>query len=120
VSPAPDAETRAGAVFDALSDPTRRQVLRGVAERGPLTATALAASLPISRQAVAKHLGVLREAGLVQAERVGRETRFEATPAPLTEAAQWLTATGAAWDQRLDRLVARARELRRTSSPPRP
>jgi DNA-binding transcriptional ArsR family regulator len=114
VSRASDAEARAGAVFDALADATRRQVLRGVAERGPVTATELATVLPISRQAVAKHLGVLREAGLVELERIGRETRFQATPAPLTEAAQWLTATGAAWDQRLDRLAARARELRAT------
>ena len=76
MSPPPDAEARAGAVFDALSDSTRRQVLRGVAERGPVTATELATVLPITRQAVAKHLGVLRDAGLVEPERVGRETLF--------------------------------------------
>jgi DNA-binding transcriptional ArsR family regulator len=91
-------------------------VLRGVAERGPVTATELATVLPITRQAVAKHLGVLRDAGLVEPERVGRETLFQATPAPLTEAAQWLNATGAAWDQRLDRLAAKAHERRATAS----
>ena len=105
---APDAEARAGAVFDALADPTRRSVLRTVAERGPLTATALAASLPISRQAVSKHLGVLHAAGLVAADRVGREVRFAAVPDRMREAGRWLAATGAAWDARLDRLVARA------------
>jgi len=103
----PDAEARAGAVFDALADPTRRTVLRTVAERGPLTATALASSLPISRQAVSKHLGVLHAAGLVTADRVGRELRYAAEPGPMRDAGQWLAATGAAWDARLDRLVAR-------------
>ena len=59
-----DAEARAAAVFEALADPTRRAVLRDVAEQGPRTATELAAELPVSRQAVAKHLTVLHEAGL--------------------------------------------------------
>lgn len=99
-----DPEARAGAVFEALSDPTRRSVLRGLAERGPLTATSLARDLPVSRQAIAKHLAVLRRAGLVEASRVGRETRFEATPARLADAAEWLRATGSAWDDRLGRL----------------
>jgi DNA-binding transcriptional ArsR family regulator len=108
-----DPEAQAGAVFDALADPTRRTVLRTVAERGPCTATEVAAGLPVSRQAVAKHLGVLRAAGLVAPQRAGRETHFTATPAPLTAAGRWLTDTGAAWDQRLHRLEHHAR----TSSP---
>ena len=69
-------------MFEALADPTRRAVLRDVAERGPVTATELAADLPVTRQAIAKHLAVLREAGLVDPERAGRETRFSATPGP--------------------------------------
>lgn len=107
MKPAPDAEARAGAVFEALADPTRRSVLRDVAERGPLTATELAAALPVSRQAIAKHLAVLHEAGLVSRARAGRETRFAATPAPMTDAARWLSTTGGAWDDRLARLTAR-------------
>ncbi len=107
--PVPDAEARAGAVFEALADPTRRAVLRDVAELGPVTATELAAQLPVSRQAIAKHLAMLREAGLVAAARAGREQRFSATPAPLLDASRWLDATGAAWDDRLNRLAARAR-----------
>jgi DNA-binding transcriptional ArsR family regulator len=103
------AEARAGAVFEALADPTRRAVLRDVAAHGPRTATELAAELPVTRQAVAKHLAVLRGAGLVAAERAGRETRFSATLAPLTEAGRWLSRTGDAWDQRLQRLQQRAR-----------
>lgn len=106
---APDADARAGAVFEALADPTRRAVLRDVAARGPRTATELAADLPISRQAVAKHLGVLREAGLVAHERAGREARFRATLAPLADAERWLQTTGDRWDERLDRLARRAR-----------
>jgi DNA-binding transcriptional ArsR family regulator len=104
-----DADARAGAVFEALADATRRAVLRDVAARGPRTATELAVELPISRQAVAKHLGVLRQAGLVAHERAGREARFTATLAPLAEAEGWLQDTGAAWDDRLARLHRHAR-----------
>jgi DNA-binding transcriptional ArsR family regulator len=92
------------AVFAALADGTRRAILRAVSERGPVTATALAAELPVSRQAVAKHLALLREAGLVASDRDGRETRFTARPAPLRDLAEWATATGHRWDTRLDRL----------------
>jgi DNA-binding transcriptional ArsR family regulator len=107
VSGPPDAEARAGAVFEALADPTRRAVLRDVAERGPVTATELASGLPVTRQAIAKHLAVLRAAGLVAPERAGRESRFSATPEPMLDAGRWLDATGAAWDDRLGRLAAR-------------
>jgi len=109
VTTARDAEARAAAVFEALADPTRRAVLRDVAEQGPRTATQLAADLPVSRQAVAKHLAVLRSAGLVAPARAGRETRFTATLAPLAEAGRWLDRTGQAWEDRLARLEARAR-----------
>jgi DNA-binding transcriptional ArsR family regulator len=111
--PALTAEARAGAVFEAMADPTRRAVLRDVAEHGPRTATELAADLPVTRQAVAKHLAVLREAGLVAAERSGRETHFTATLAPLTEAGRWLSRTGDAWDQRLRRLERRVEQRAR-------
>jgi DNA-binding transcriptional ArsR family regulator len=93
------------AVFAALADPTRRDVLRAVAERGPVTATALAGGLPVSRQAVAKHLGLLRDAGLVAAERSGRETRFVARTEPLEELASWAAQAGRRWDARLARLA---------------
>ena len=75
------------ALFAALADPTRRAVLRAVAEDGPVTATALAGRLPVTRQAVAKHLALLREAGLVAPEREGRETRFTAVSEPLDDLA---------------------------------
>lgn len=98
-----------GDVLGALADPTRRTVFEAVARRGPLTATALAEELPVSRQAVAKHLDRLSEAALVRSERAGRETRWTATPAPLADARRWLDDVGAAWDRRLDALVERAR-----------
>jgi DNA-binding transcriptional ArsR family regulator len=93
-----------GAVFSALSDPTRRTVVGLVAARQTATATELAAQLPVTRQAVAKHLAALGEAGLVEAERRGRETRYRLTPAPLAEAMSWMADVGAGWDTRLEAL----------------
>ena len=104
---------REQAVFTALADPTRRAVLRSIASGEASTATELAARLPVTRQAVQKHLALLEQARLVDGERVGRETRFEATPAPLGEAIGWMTAVGAQWDERLA-------ALGETASAPRP
>jgi DNA-binding transcriptional ArsR family regulator len=95
-------------VFGALADPNRRHLLQALA-REQATATELAADLPVTRQAVAKHLAALREAGLVDAHRSGRETRYRLTPEPLGEAVEWLTTVGGAWD---DRLAALQRHLR--------
>lgn len=92
------------AVFAALGDPTRRSVLEQVAARGDTTATELAAALPITRQAVAKHLVVLAGAGLVEPRRAGRETRYAPTPEPLGDAIAWMADLGAQWDARLARL----------------
>jgi DNA-binding transcriptional ArsR family regulator len=97
-----------GPVFTALADPTRRAVLRAVAGRGTATATELTDDVDVTRQAVAKHLRVLTEAGLVAAERAGKEQRYRVTPAPFTDALAWMAEVGAAWDVRLDRLAARA------------
>jgi DNA-binding transcriptional ArsR family regulator len=96
-----------GSVFEALGDPTRREVVRRLADGGPASATQLAADLPVSRQAVSKHLAALEEAGLVEGEREGRERRFRLTPAPLSEAMAWMVDVGAEWDQRLERLRRR-------------
>ena len=95
------------ALFDALADPTRRQLLRHLVSEGPDTATRLALDLPVTRQAVVKHLQGLAEAGLVTPERRGREVRYRATPEPLTQAVGWLVDAGAKWDRRLDRLAER-------------
>ncbi len=95
-----------GAVFAALADPTRRQVVQSLSAGSTVTASALARDLPVTRQAVAKHLAFLHDAGLVAAERRGRETHYRLTPAPLTEAASWMAAVGAEWDDRLEALRA--------------
>ena len=94
-------DDRADAVFSALADPTRRRVVRCLAEDGPATATELAGRLPVTRQAVAKHLGALGDAGLVEGERTGRELRYRLTPEPLTDAVAWMSDVGARWDRRL-------------------
>jgi DNA-binding transcriptional ArsR family regulator len=92
------------AVFSALSDPSRRFVVETLAEKGTATPTELAHDLPVTRQAVTKHLAALREAGLVEATRSGREVRYALTPAPLASAAGWLEEVGATWDARLEAL----------------
>ncbi len=94
-------------VFAALSDPTRRTVFDLLVQAGPASATRLADRLPVSRQAVAKHLAVLEGAGLVTRERTGRETRFQANPDALDEVSQWIGQVGATWDARLRRLQDR-------------
>jgi DNA-binding transcriptional ArsR family regulator len=99
------AGARVGVVFDALGDPGRRALVASVAERGTATATELASELPVTRQAVAKQLGALADAGLLHATRVGRETRYQVTPQPLGEAAAWLVEVGAQWDKRLAALA---------------
>ena len=88
-------------VFAALADPTRREVLQLVAQGRAQTATELAAALPVTRQAVSKHLAVLEGARLVEAQRAGRSTRFRATPAPLSDAIAWMAEVGGEWDERL-------------------
>jgi DNA-binding transcriptional ArsR family regulator len=93
------------AVFAALADPTRRGIYRALAGGGADTASDLARGLPISRQAVSKHLAALAEAGLVASERNGRETHYRPTPAPLADAAAWMTEVGALWDTRLAALA---------------
>ncbi|TQJ02054.1 ArsR family transcriptional regulator [Amycolatopsis cihanbeyliensis] len=98
-----------GPVFVALGDPTRRQVLEALAEAGQASATTLAARLPVSRQAVIKHLNVLSEAALVTAGRAGREVLYQVRPDSLDAAARWLTDLAAFWDRKLD-AVKRAAE----------
>ena len=92
---------RTGPVFNALADPNRRYVVEALAERGTATATELAAELPVTRQAVAKHLGTLRAAELVEPTRSGREIRYRLSPEPLGDALDWMEQVGAEWDERL-------------------
>jgi DNA-binding transcriptional ArsR family regulator len=101
-----------GRVFDALADANRRYVLQALAERETATATELASELPVTRQAVAKHLVALSEAGLVEGRRAGRETRYELTPEPLGAAMDWMASVGADWDARLAALRRHLRNRR--------
>ena len=93
-------DDQAGRVFSALADPTRRRLLSAISV-APATATQLASDLPISRQAVTKHLSALADAGLLERERVGRDIRYRVTPEPLTEAVSWMAQVGGQWDMRL-------------------
>ncbi len=104
--PARDPEAVAEEVFAALADPSRRSILAALASRGPATATTdLAASLPITRQAIAKHLGLLTEAGLVTAEPgERRRVRYRLRSAPIQVAQQFLAALARDWDSSLDAL----------------
>jgi DNA-binding transcriptional ArsR family regulator len=88
-------------VLVALADPTRRQLLDLLAAQGEATATTLAERLPVSRQAVVKHLAVLDAAGLVSGSRVGREVRYAVRPAALDATARWMAALAVDWDRRL-------------------
>jgi DNA-binding transcriptional ArsR family regulator len=95
----------AGTVLAALADPTRREVLAAVAARaGTATATELALELPITRQAITKHLTILAEAGLVASVRHGREARYRVVAGSLRPAADWIAHTEASWGRRVDRL----------------
>lgn len=99
-----------GAVFAALADPTRRELVDALAATGGASATTLAGRVPISRQAVLKHLTVLEGAGLVARGRAGREVRFRVVPGPLASSARWLDERAELWDRRLDRLKRAAED----------
>jgi DNA-binding transcriptional ArsR family regulator len=90
-----------GAVLAALSDPTRRALLDVIARAGEATATVAAEQLPVSRQAVVKHLAVLGQAGIVESRRRGREVRWSVRPERLETAAEWMSAVASEWDARL-------------------
>ena len=117
----PDVEAIAEQVFVALADPTRRSILAALASGGPATATDLADQLPITRQAIAKHLALLTDTGLVTAEPgERRRVRYRLRSAPMQVAQQFLAALARDWDRQLDALqdhldsVAATRPARRT------
>jgi DNA-binding transcriptional ArsR family regulator len=88
-------------LWAAVADPTRRRLLDALLAHGEATATTLAGDLPVTRQAVAKHLSVLERAGLVDSRRVGREVRYAVRPERLDAATEWLARVAAEWDERL-------------------
>jgi DNA-binding transcriptional ArsR family regulator len=103
----PDPEEVSAAVFTALADPNRRAILASLAEHGPSTATDLSGRLSITRQGVAKHLGLLAEAGLVTSDPGGgRRVLYRHRSQSIKVAQSYLAALAADWDDSLDRLSA--------------
>ena len=89
-------------VLVALAEPMRRRLLDAVSAHPQTTATELAANLPVTRQAIVKHLAVLEGAGLVEARKQGREVRFSVRAERLESTARWMHGVAAAWDERLN------------------
>jgi ArsR family transcriptional regulator, cadmium/lead-responsive transcriptional repressor len=92
------------ALWAAVADPTRRRVLDALLERGEVNTTTLAEELPVTRQAVAKHLVVLNRVGLVAGRRRGREVRYVVRPERLDDATEALARVAGQWDRRLARI----------------
>lgn len=91
-------------LFAALADPTRRAVFERLSAEGPASASRLAAEMPVSRQAIAKHLSLLDEAGLVERKTAGREVQYQARPDALADVTGWVEQVGSRWDERLEAL----------------
>ncbi len=101
-------------LWSAIADPTRKRVLNFLLERGEATATTVAGELPVTRQAVAKHLAVLDRAGLVEGRRQGREVRYAIRPQQLDAATRSLAQVAAEWDARLAAIKRIAESAART------
>lgn len=91
-------------VYSAVADPTRRELLRLLAEHGELPLHALTPRFEMGRTAISKHLAILKEAGLVTDRRVGRETRYRLNAAPLAEISQWVAFYEQFWTERIGHL----------------
>jgi DNA-binding transcriptional ArsR family regulator len=102
-------------LWSAIGDPTRRRMLDLLLADGQGTATTLSARLPVTRQAVTKHLVVLNRAGLVRASAAGRERRYHVDEAQLARAAAQLISVGATWDARLRRIKSLAEAIERAA-----
>jgi DNA-binding transcriptional ArsR family regulator len=104
-------------LWSAVGDPTRRRMVDQLLRDGGGTATSLSEHLPVSRQAVSKHLDVLNRAGLVHATPIGRERRYRVDDAQLSLAVAQLSSVGATWDARLRR-IKKIAEAIQSSQPP--
>jgi ArsR family transcriptional regulator, cadmium/lead-responsive transcriptional repressor len=101
-------------LWSAIGDPTRRRILDMLLTSGGGTATSLSDQLPVSRQAVAKHLGVLDRSGLAHGVAAGRERRYVINGAQFARAVAQLNAVGSAWDSRLARIKQIAETIQRS------
>lgn len=111
---APVAEQVDDDLWSAIGDPTRRRMLDLLLVHGEATATSLGQQLPVTRQAVAKHLGVLDRVGLVRGTQAGWEKRYRVDDAQLARAVAQLSSVGSAWDARLQRIKRIAEAIQRT------
>jgi len=102
-------------LWSAIGDPTRRQLLDLLLADGGGTATSLATRVPVTRQAVAKHLAVLDRVGLVHGAPAGRERRYRVDETQLARAAAQLASVGSAWDARLRRIKKLAETIEKTT-----
>lgn len=102
-------------LWSAIGDPTRRRMLDLLLDGGVGTATTLSERLPVTRQAVAKHLGVLDRVGLVHVTPAGRERRYQVDEAQLERAVAQLAQVGTTWDARLRRIKSIAESIQRSS-----
>jgi len=107
-------------LWEAIADPSRRKVLDLILANGQATPTTLAADLPFTRQAVAKHLAILARAGLVEGHRQGREVRYAIRPERLDAAAHAMAAAAAQWDRQLHAIKRLAEQQARTTTTPPP
>jgi predicted transcriptional regulator len=103
-------------LWSAIGDPTRRRLLDLLLAGGEATATALSADLPVTRQAVAKHLVVLDRVGLVRSAPAGRENRYHVDEAQLARAVAQLNSVGAMWDARLRRIKSLAEAIQQAKT----
>jgi DNA-binding transcriptional ArsR family regulator len=104
-------------LLQAVADTSRRHVLDLILIHGEVTSTALAAELPFTRQAVAKHLAVLDRAGLVESRRLGREVRYSVRPEQIDVASRAMAKVAARWEARLEAIKKMAEAAARTTAP---
>ncbi len=105
-------------LWSAIGDPTRRRMIDLLLVDGHGTATSLSERLPVTRQAVSKHLAVLDRAGLVHGVAAGRERRYQVDDTQLARAADQLASVGSAWDGRLRRIARIAERIEREREQP--
>lgn len=103
-------------LWEAIADPTRRAVLDLLVSHGEATATALTSEMPVSRQAVSKHLVILERVGLIQGHRQGREVRYRVRDKRLADATGAMAGVAARWDRRLGAIKRIAEDA---AAPPR-
>ena len=107
-------------LWEAMADPTRRKLLDLLVAQGQATATTLTAEMPVSRQAISKHLSLLQRVGLIDGHRQGREVRYEVREQRLAEATAALSQVANRWDRRLRTIKQLAEQAHAADRSPKP